>query len=238
MFPFSSNKYALYTIIVILLLLPLGQRALAQEPLTTQELTEIQQATYAVDSPFYYPTLFERYQQNDTTLTAEEYRYLYFGYTFQEDYNPYHENSYARELSNVAQRIEEDATQCDTIAKYATMAIDDFPFDIRNINILVYALRCKGMDDELALWSYKLHHLIQTILATGDGKTPQSAWHIINMAHEYDIINRLGLTAKEQRIENDYFDYITVERNNFDVVGYYFNVQRLSQEYDRKYSTY
>ncbi len=234
------NKRYLHTLLVaVILLLSFNKEVAAQSYVTQAELEQIQAATYSPDSLYYYPPLFERYINNDATLTLDDYRYLYLGYTFQEGYNPYHENPYTHELRNIAQRIEqENEAECDSIIKYALLAIDDFPFDIRSINILVYALRCKGMYDELEIWSSKLHNLIQTILSTGDGSSPESAWYIINTAHEYDIVNRLGLTAKEQHVENDYYDHLRVEKNNFDIEGYYFNVLRLSEEYARKYSTY
>lgn len=233
------HKSYIYTLSLVVIMLHSSiQEGATQNYITPAELEAIQANTYSPTSPYYYPPLLERYEANDTTLTLDDYRHLYLGYSFQEDYNPYHVNSYAEQLRDIIQHIEYDKeAECDTIIKYATLAIADFPFDIRNINILVYAYRSKEMDTELNLWSFKLHNLIQTIFSTGDGKSPESAWYIINTAHEYDIINRLGLTAKEQHIENDYYDYLQVEKNNFDIEGYYFNVLRLSEEYERKYST-
>ena len=36
----------------------------------------------------YYPNLRLRYEQADSTLTAEDYHYLYYGYAYQPQYRP------------------------------------------------------------------------------------------------------------------------------------------------------
>ena len=40
-------------------------------------------------SPYYYPVLFMRYMEGDTTLTLEDYRHLYYGYAWQPEYEPF-----------------------------------------------------------------------------------------------------------------------------------------------------
>jgi hypothetical protein len=40
-------------------------------------------------SAFYYPKIMSRLLVYDTTLTIEDYRHLYYGYIFQNDYKPY-----------------------------------------------------------------------------------------------------------------------------------------------------
>jgi hypothetical protein len=51
------------------------------------------------NSEFYYPELLKRLKQNDTLLTGEQYRHLYFGYTFQKNYKPYKTYKKAEEMA-------------------------------------------------------------------------------------------------------------------------------------------
>lgn len=43
-------------------------------------------------SRYYYPKLMGRYEQNETIMNLDDYRHLYYGYLFQEDFNPYRHN--------------------------------------------------------------------------------------------------------------------------------------------------
>lgn len=45
-------------------------------------------------SEFYFPKLMKIYNRNDTSMTKEQYRNLYLGYLFQEDYDPYRTSPY------------------------------------------------------------------------------------------------------------------------------------------------
>ena len=49
------------------------------------DIEAVRQAVQNPESPCFYPRLIARYMQRDTTLTTEEYRYLYLGYSFQDD---------------------------------------------------------------------------------------------------------------------------------------------------------
>ena len=50
---------------------------------------------------YYYPKLLQSFQSNDTTMTVEAYRNLYYGYTFQEDYNPFRESVYSNKVEQL-----------------------------------------------------------------------------------------------------------------------------------------
>lgn len=84
-------------------------------------------------------------------------------------------------------------------------------------------------------WEYKLQGLIDAILSTGDGESPESAWYVIQPAHEYDIVNRLGLTATQYSFIKPHLDYLEIKENPFKIKGYYFNAQRMIEEYNRKF---
>ncbi|WP_449400815.1 DUF4919 domain-containing protein [Chryseobacterium wanjuense] len=41
------------------------------------------------NSEFYYPNLLKKLKANDTLISGDQYRHLYFGQTFQKNYAPY-----------------------------------------------------------------------------------------------------------------------------------------------------
>jgi len=45
------------------------------------------------NSKFYYSDLLQRLSVNDTLLTDEDYKHIYYGYVYNTNYNPYGETS-------------------------------------------------------------------------------------------------------------------------------------------------
>lgn len=90
-------KQTYITILTLLAVLLAAPYAFAQKKLKVEapDLTKIKEATLDPASKFYYPKLQKLYQTNDTVMTPEEFRYLYFGSMYQEDYNPYRKSDYS-----------------------------------------------------------------------------------------------------------------------------------------------
>lgn len=187
-------------------------------------------------SRFYYPELMRRYERNETIMNAEDYRYLYLGYLFQEDYNPYRHSSYSNKVEEQYYKPKHTNAECDTIIKYAELSLADNPFDLRQINFLIYALREKRKTNLANIWQYRLNHLVGAIASTGTGLDEENAWYVINPQHEYYLLNLLGRVAEEQRFVEPYYDYIKVTpKGEKDPEGYYFNVKHVLEEYNRKF---
>lgn len=58
------------------------------------DFARIERETMDPKSEFYYPKLIKIYNRNDTSMTQQQYRNLYLGYLFQEDYDPYRSSPY------------------------------------------------------------------------------------------------------------------------------------------------
>lgn len=50
-------------------------------------------------SNYYYKRLWRKYQSNDTNMSLKEYRHLYLGYVFSEDYDPYRQSEFSKRYS-------------------------------------------------------------------------------------------------------------------------------------------
>lgn len=215
--------------------LMIGFSAFAQSEVETPDYKQIQVVVSDKNSDFYYPRLMKRFAANDTTLSMEAYRNLYYGFTMQEDYNPYRMSHYAQKVKEFATADDISQAACDSIIKYGLKAMADFPFDTRSMNLLVYAYKCKGNEKEKMLWEQKLKGVIDAIISSGDGESAETAFHVIYPPHEYDIINRFGLHAKSNSLIPPALDYIEVDKNKFDVKGYFFNIERIIDMYNKKF---
>ena len=213
--------------------------AQAEESDCEMVVPDLEQIRMEVNNPqsaYYYPTLVAKYNSNDTTMTIDEYSYYYLGYTFQEDYNPYRKSEYAHQIDHLYKQNKElSVAEYENLVLFAKQTLNDDPFDLRQINILIYALKGLNRHNDAKVWQYRLDHLIDAILATGDGKTPETAWHVIYPTHEYIILNCLGMKGVEFVFVEPYYDYIEAEKNALKIEGFYFNVERILDVYDTKY---
>lgn len=213
--------------------LPLS--AAETHPYEIPDMEKIEEAVRDSRSPYYYPDLLKKYFGNDTTMTLQEFRHLYLGYASQEDYDPYHTIEVPKHIEQMYLQTVHTESECDSLIKYARKILADVPFDLRQINFLVYGLRQNGKNREADLWEYRLKGIINAILSTGDGKAPETAWFVISPTDEYNIVNRQGFTATEFIFVEPYFDYISIESNPLKIEGFYFNVKKLLKEYNRKF---
>ncbi|MDE6272080.1 MAG: DUF4919 domain-containing protein [Muribaculaceae bacterium] len=58
------------------------------------DFAKISKDTQNPKSEYYYPKLLKIFLKNDTSMTHDQYRNLYLGYFFQEDYDPYRTSPY------------------------------------------------------------------------------------------------------------------------------------------------
>lgn len=194
--------------------------------------TEIQN----VKGPNYYPTLMRRYMANDTTLSMEQYRALYYGYTLQEDFVPYQRvNDKLMEIRKRLIKEKGNTKYCPEAVSIAMAAIDDNPFDLLAISTLSFAYMQLKDTVSFRLWNDKQNSLLDAIASSGDGETIESAIHVTSIEHEYEILYRLGLKVEKDSLCNDQVEYIKVKENTEDITGLYFNFGACRSVYRKRY---
>ena len=75
----------------------------------------------------------------------------------------------------------------------------------------------------------------KAILSSGDGAEPSSAFHVIDIEHEYEVLNRLGLQIEADSLVNDNVEYLKVRENAEGEKGFYFNFGACRNIYRKKY---
>lgn len=208
---------------------------IAQE-IQAPDYREIRSSIQNAKGPNYYPQLMRRYLENDTTLTMEQYRALYYGFTLQEDFVPYQQErqklfDVRRELvkSNGSKKV------CPEAIKISKEALDDNPFDLLAISTLAFSYLQLNDTVSYNLWNDKQNSLLDAIVSSGDGEDIESAIHVINIEHEYEVLNRMGLQILSDSLCSDKVEYLKVLPNAEDVPGLYFNFGACRQAYRKKY---
>lgn len=187
-------------------------------------------------SPNYYPKLMQRYEKNETIMGLADYRLLYLGYLFEEDFDPYRHTNYSQLVQDLYYKDQHTKGECDSIIKYAELSLKDNPFDLQQIDYLIYALREKKKNNLANIWQYRLNHILEAIVSTGTGTDTASPWVVTIPQHEYFLLNKLGRTVTGYEFLPPHFDHITVApKGPKDSLDYYFDSHEMLKEYYRKF---
>lgn len=206
------------------------------------DLEQICTVTLDPSSKFYFPKLLKKYEVNDTTMTPEEFRYFYLGYMFQEDFDPYRDSPYSEMTENLRDKPTHTKAEIDTISKYAELALQDNPFDLRQMSFLVHVFKESKKFIRAKIWEYRLENLLGAIKSTGTGESVDDAWYVIYPEHEYDMVQLLGYEAVDANLIEGGYDYLEVQpdpsdtrRRDKSAKGFYFNVAVPQQQYELKH---
>ncbi|RLD74974.1 MAG: hypothetical protein DRJ10_16140, partial [Bacteroidetes bacterium] len=95
------------------------------------DFKDIKTEVLAKKSNFNFEKLFKRYQLNDTTLDIVDYKYLYYGYTFTDKYEPYAQNSeQEKKINKLLGKPNPSTTDYKNILKLTTEIFKENPFDL------------------------------------------------------------------------------------------------------------
>jgi hypothetical protein len=179
-------------------------------------------------SPFYYPLLFERYTSRDTTLGIEEYRYLYYGFTFQKEYQPYRKTDSEEQISQLLSTDTILGEDFSAILNLSMEILQWHPFSLRYLLTSAVACSQLGYADEAGGYYHQYNQVLSAILSTGDGATEQSAWSVILVSDEYELTGALGfqVTGQQKFLNQSLCDFLYVKPNEYTIEGFYFDISR------------
>ena len=246
-------KHFIYVVLCVLgcsfALSAAGPKRMEVRKVDFEEIRKRTQDT--IGSRCYYPRLMAASLKNDSTLlndtlpsgdivrgqvmTIDDYRHLYYGYVFQEDYNPYRFSAYSEELEELYGKKEFTREESVLIKDFARNTLKDNLFDLRQISFYVFALRQIKKDNLANIYNFRLQHLVAAIMSSGQG-TKEHPWVITSPEHEYNIVNFLGYKAiSHEELENG-IEYIEVEKKDSkSPEGFYFDASKMVEVLAQKY---
>ncbi|MCD1116417.1 DUF4919 domain-containing protein [Chryseobacterium turcicum] len=181
------------------------------------------------DSEFYYPKLMDKLKTNDTLITNDQYRHLYFGYTFQKEYHPYKTSEEEKKLAPYFQSSDLKKSDYAEIIKISNAALKEFPLNLRVMNFLAYIYHLDGNEAMAKKVSHHFYGLFGAIFSSGDGKECTSGFHVITVTHEYVLMNTLQLEIASQSLSGD-CDYLSLPKDKYQLPGVYFNITKLKEK--------
>ena len=189
---------------------------------------QIKKLVDSKSSDFYYPELLRRFEAADTTLTLEQMYYFYYGTATRPEYNPYKMAKY----DALREALEKDAPEKEDWKKAAQEIDKELETDPTNIRFHFYKyIVCKnlyGPESEKTLNAdNQVVMLLSAVTSTGDGRSKETAFHVISVIDEYGIMDILGLSPTMQSLVEDKgqsYDVMELKENKYGLESMYFNI--------------
>lgn len=179
------------------------------------------------NSPYYFDKLYARFIVADSTMTIEERRHLYFGYSFQDEYAPYERSEAEQDLNEILQKEEITQQDYQDILTLSSKILKTYPFSIRMMEYRIFVYNELRQYDDAVKETVQANIILDAILSTGEGTSKESSFYVINVINEYELINILGFEyGGQQELIDGLYDYLTLKENSYNIEGLYFEVSR------------
>ncbi len=182
-------------------------------------------------SPYFYPELFSRYQAGDTTLNLEDYRHLYYGYSFSSDYQPLQKRIYSDSLALVLSQNKDSLMLSPElfreVERLCLLSLQSEPFSMNFTNFLTYIYQMSGETELAKRYSYQLKMIKQAIMSSGTGLSDKSPWHVLYRSDMLDLLASLKARPSKRIYVTAQIEYFHLPVKNGDARGYYFNTGRI-----------
>lgn len=218
-------KNLVLTILLSINLLPVVSQS---QTFKSPDYDTIKKVVQDTSSPNFYPKLMARFLSLDSSLTSDDYTNLFYGYVFQKDYKPYERipeeqefRSYISRLGNIT------PVELDRMIELGTTCRKKFPFNTDVAKYLWMAYQKKNDFSTGMKLSVQSYHILKVIKSSGDGKTPETAFHVLTVGNEYELLRSLFFKVESQSLIGRNYDYIKLEPNESNIDGLYFNIEKI-----------
>jgi hypothetical protein len=215
------KKYLMFSVKAAFLIIIIGIACIKAYPqkLSNIDLDEIKKQTLDKNGEYYYQPLLERFKKCDSTLTPIEYQYIYYGYALTDAYNPYGSSD---DVDKMREAMSKESYN--KALEYGLKAFKENPVDaglILRLLICYDKLEDFISEKKIARIYFALLHVIYD---SGDGKSENTAYVVIEVSDEYVIMNDLELDLKMQALVGDCDRMTMVQPNDKKIDKLYFNI--------------
>lgn len=173
--------------------------------------------------PLFTPLFVKNAAGEDGDPSIELFRTLRLYYTETPRYNPYAANE-AQQAMFIALKEK----QYKKVLEHAQSILEKNFVNIDAHFGCAVAYKELGEQDRYKFHQFVMYGLVDSILSSGDGKTPETAYHVISVDEEYAVLNTLGFkVVKQSLIESKGHSYDKMEvmhTKSKEIRVIYFNV--------------
>ena len=177
---------------------------------------------------YFLPKLMERFSSFDTTMKYLDYFYLYYGYTCTQEYNPYPTSKYTDTLKQCFENSKDKSDMNTNMLNLCPEIFKELPLEMKYYEYYAMANIYNGDTAKATRILKCVSGIYDAILSTGDGKSEFSAYYVIFVENEYELIRYLDLESNfKQVLTTNRCDKVGLKNNKLKIKELFFNVNRL-----------
>ncbi|MBR9859854.1 DUF4919 domain-containing protein [bacterium] len=214
-------KAPLFIILALFLLVP-DTKA---DTISNIDFTSIEAAISDSNGDFFYPKLMQKLRDRDTSISTEEYQHIYFGQVFQDNYAPY---GIPENFEKIRKYWKKGKLK--TVMELCREDFNSKPTDLRILDYMISSCMKWDMTDSLKIYRHFYHGMIKAIIASGDGKSIETAMVVASPRDEYQVLYYWGLKSEGQALIRG-TDRLTISKDQPRIKGQkkikelYFNIK-------------
>jgi Flp pilus assembly protein TadD len=168
-----------------------------------REITNLKLRTlgqWVLDSAhrYYFPRLLDKFAKKPYEMGLDEYFMLYYGQSEQPDFRA--ANNFTRiVLQQLDQALDKRDYQGCIAKADSILASDPLNFEVHYYVAVAHAEL--GHQDKAYEHLFKSQALISCLFLTGDGKSPETAYLVIQVPDEYTLLGYMGYSVAGQALE-------------------------------------
>ncbi len=184
-------------------------------------------------SDFYYPVLVKKFSRG-LPMTLQEKRYLYYGFAFFGSYEPYKVTKYYPKINQIIASKNYSTESLSNLLNYINLELAVRPFNLELLKLKLFVFKRMRNTVELNITKNKIKVIKEAILSSGNGLSKESAYAVIFISNEYDVLQFLNLKPFTNNFVDKKLEYIKVKENPKGLKGLYFDVSLITRRINVK----
>lgn len=181
-----------------------------------------------VGGPYEYKVILDKYFYSLDDLSSQEYRHLYYGYVFQEAYQPY---GLSDDEKKFFEYFRKNEISLATKSALNILAYD--PFNLEVVYDLYLLYDGQGKNLLANKWLDRYFGLMEAIKSTGTGISKETPFAVNRVSDEYHILGSYGLKKTKQQLSGS-INVITVKSpNKYGIDKVYFDLSKALEKMDK-----
>ncbi|HYV92577.1 MAG TPA: DUF4919 domain-containing protein [Chitinophagales bacterium] len=225
--------------LLFLIFIIAGAENSSGQKISNVDFDDVKSKTQDSSSSQYYPLLLERFRNLDSTLTESDYKLIYYGNTLDSAYKPYWKSDNEKEFMKLYNQ--EKYQEAIPVGK---KVLDENPVNLKILFKIGVSYNQLGDKQTAQRYARMYFNTLEVIYSSGDGKSIPTAYVVISVPDEYEILDDLELTITRQALIGS-TDLLTIntkgqkrKKGETKIKELYFNVSKpldfLLEEFKKK----
>lgn len=169
------------------------------------DFKEIEKEVMDKNSAHYYPKLIERFLMHDTSLTENENRLIYYGNVYSKVYSPYITSDEEKKFLKYYY-----AKKYKKAIPFGQKVLNNNPVNVKILLKVMVSYSALKDSVNTAMYADMYFDLIDVIKHSGDGKGFGTAYVVINISDEYELLKYKDLIPTGQSLSGE-TDIISID---------------------------